>query len=293
MAAQMNKSGVLCDAIPVWDIRRRWDRALMDSPLADAFGRQRIIGRLRQLGIKSYDAILVLSPHRFSVRSLQTLKEHGSLLVAVLGDDPAEKRAVSNQRWSLFDRILSADASWLERVVTVPSQTGIMPWGSTLINEDLLSAQPYEAQSLVIVGAPYRERVRIAETLASQGPLTLQGSAWPGIPGACLRPSSPRLETLKEIRRNREMVVNIHHPQFKGGLNPQFFDYAAAGIPQVVVYADSPETYQIGLGVRKLQGNLNHQMILHNPQLRDLTSHVVDGVRESYLFHSCVERALA
>lgn len=291
MALELTHAGMDCDAFVLWDIRRRVDRKLMDSPLGFAEGarRARSIARSSQGG---YRAVFVTSPHRYTAAMLRTLKTVSIELIALLGDEPVGVRAVKRECWDIFDRILAADERWLLHIPPTGAHRGTMPWGSTLMADELLEASPYRPESLVIIGAPYSERIELAERLAQKFPLTLQGDGWPALPGVRRRPASSRLETMTEVRRSRELVVNIHHSQFARGINPQFFDYAAAAIPQVVVHADDLDRFRLCVDNEVLEGYLSESDVLHDSDLASLNERVIRVVRRSYMFHSCIRRAV-
>jgi hypothetical protein len=289
IAKEISHAQAPCDALVLWDIRRKMDRVVMDSPLADAEGFRRVRNFTKR-SEKTYRAIFVMSPHRYSVRMLQQLKSACQQLVALLGDDPIGPRSVGGECWDYFDMVLVADEKWTSQIPSTSAQLSVMPWGSTLVASEFVDADVYVPESLVLVGTPYPQRIALAEKLSKQYPLTLQGGGWPQIPGTMLRAPAPRITTLGQLRENREMVVNVHHDQFYRGLNPQFFDYAAAGIPQLVVHADDLDTYRLGLCGAPMEGNLHTSDLLNDAAIKDLTARIVAAVREEYMFHSCVAR---
>lgn len=288
IALQMSHAGASCDSLILWNIRRRLDRLMMESPWAKIEASRRLKRFLEPND--DYRAVFVASPHRFSAEMLRSLKSKTTELIAILGDTPVGARAVESKCWRLFDQILVADEAWLDRIPETGAIRGTMPWGSTLVNADLLNADSYTPESVVLVGSPYPERIELAQLLAREEPLVLQGNGWPELPGVILRPASSRIATLEQVRENRELVVNVHHKQFDRGLNPQFFDFAAAGIPQVVVHANDLHTYRLGLGVNSLEGSLDGARLLSNPSIRRMNIETISKVRNSYMFHSCVGR---
>lgn len=291
MAQAMTRNGDTCDSVILWNIRRRLDRLLMSSPFSGIEGLRRLNASCLSRH-ESYRAIFVVSPHRFSLRMLRSLKSRCAELVALIGDAPLGARRVETTNWSIFDRVLSADESWLRLIPDGCSVKGIMPWGSTLIDPALLSSDTYEPSSVVMVGSPYPERIELAKQLVGRSKLILQGTGWPNIPGVILRPSASRLATLEQIRANRELVVNVHHDQFDRGLNPQFYDFAAAGIPQVVVHADDIFTYRLGLDSLSQDRSFLDQDLLLDERIQSVNSELVAKVRNSYMFHSCIKRGL-
>jgi hypothetical protein len=261
----------------------------MGSPLAKAEGMRRI-RKLIKSSRGNYSAIFVMSPHRYSAQMLRELKSGSQQLIALLGDDPVGPRSVRHECWDYFDLILAADKEWTRNIPPTVADRRVMPWGSTIVDTELVDANVYVPESLVLVGTPYPQRVALAKSLASRYPVTLQGEGWPQIPKTKQRPSASRRITLDQIRRNRELVINMHHHQFHRGLNPQFFDYAAAGIPQVVVHADDLDTYRLGLDGLLIEGSFYASDLLKDTAISDLTKQVVASVREAYMFHSCVGR---
>ena len=262
----------------------------MESRLAPVIAARRL-SSLGAHGASMYDAVFVMSPHRLNARMLRYLNSKCDKLFAVLGDDPVGARSVRDDCWQEFDGVLAADESWLRNVPPSYAPRVVMPWGSTLIDPNLLSGEPYVPKSVVLVGTPYPERVALARHLLRKTEVTLQGDEWPAIPGAKLRPSSSRQETLSAIRENRELVINIHHSQFTRGLNPQFFDYAAAGIPQLVVHADDLLRYRLGWAGQQFEGSLDDDELISDPKLHEQNLKIISLVRDKYLFHACVERA--
>lgn len=290
MARALNQAGQIADHVEIWNLQSRLDRQLMPSRTASVVASRRLRRGLDHTG--GYHAIFVVSPHRFSYKMLSYLRTRGRNLVALLGDDPIGPRSVAEECWALFDVVASADESWLTRVGTQCSTRRVMPWGSTLDDPQLLAAEPYGATSLVLVGAPYKERVAVAESLARRYDLVLQGDGWPAVPGARLRPSESREGTLYRVRSNRELVVNIHHSQFNAGRNPQFFDYAAAAIPQVVVYPNSLTQYSLGLSEPVCYDLFDDANLLANRELHEANRKLVANVRANYMFNACIERVL-
>lgn len=255
----------------------------MESPwsLVEA---SRRLGRIRALPSGHYKSIIVASPHRFSVGMLKLLKSRSQRLIALLGDEPVGVRSVKEECWATFDKILVADESWIGSIPATDGTVAVMPWGSTLVDEQMLNAPTYKPESLVLVGSPYPERVSLARMLADKATVTLQGSGWPTIEGTTVRGSSSRLVTLESIRKNRELVINIHHKQFRRGLNPQFFDYAAAGIPQVVVHADQLDRYRLGMS----EGSLAAESLLASTAVQGANEEIIARVRKSQMFSSCI-----
>lgn len=292
MAAAMENAGYFSDSLGLWNIRSRYERLVLKSPFSSFVAMQRLKEFAGDGKRPEYEAIFVISPHRLSLRMLSYLKKRSRYLVGVLGDDPVGARAVSESCWNQFDLVVAADNQWLDRLSGFQGKRRIMPWGSTLLDPALVRSDVYTPESLVIVGAPYPERVHVAINLAARNALTLQGDDWPSIDGVHRRSSSSRARTLNAIRKNREMVVNIHHKQFQRGLNPQFFDYAAAGIPQVVIYADDLAKFHVGLSGHDIQGRLEADQLLRDEQVLRHNQFVVSQVREHYMFHSCIERVL-
>lgn len=289
MASEMSNSGEPCDAVILWNIRRRVDRVMMQSSWSMIEGARRL-RRIKALPTRHYKAIIVISPHRFNVRMLRFLKSRSHQLIALLGDNPVGARSVTDDCWSLFDKILVADESWSEGIRPTGGNLAVMPWGSTLVNQEILNAGTYRPESLVLVGSPYPERVELAQRLVESDALTLQGNGWPSVAGTSLRASNSRLLTLETIRNKREMVVNIHHKQFHRGLNPQFYDYAAAGIPQVVVHADQLDRYRLGMDGHVLEGTLGVESLLMNSAIQGLNEEIIRRVRKSHMFSSCIRR---
>lgn len=291
MARAVSHFGPSSDSINVWNISRRSDRWMMDSRWAP-FVAARRLSSLGSHDAATYQAIFVVSPHRLNVDMLRYLKSRCEQLIAILGDDPVGSRSLRDECWAQFDGIFAADEYWLRDIPPVPAKCQVMPWGSTITDSDLINADPYTPESVVLVGSPYPERVAVAQHLVRRNPVTLQGDAWPDIPGVKNRPSSSRLETLNAIRENRELVVNIHHKQFRRGLNPQFFDYAAAGIPQVVVHTDNLLRYRLGMGHDLIEGTLLEEGLLLSPIIQAQNLRFISIVRDKYSFHSCIERLI-
>lgn len=291
MATSLSHVGYESDSLGLWNIGSRSDRLLMESAVSPAVAMWRLKRFLRASGSAALDAIFVMSPHRFGPQMLSYLRGRCTYLVALLGDDPVGARAVSSECWNHFDLVVAADEVWLERLRGFEGRRKLMYWGSTLLDSELISPGVYKPDALVIVGAPYPERIEVAQTLATQNPLTLQGAGWPAMMGVRTRSSRTRAETLHLIRENRELVVNVHHAQFKKGLNPQFFDYAAAGIPQIVIYAHDLERFTIGVD-RDMEAQILDGDLLQDEHMLEQNRKTTRIVREQYMFHSCIERVL-
>jgi len=236
--AEMEAAVDNSSSIGLLDLNRRTDRFLMRSAVQFAVARNRLV---RQWGNRYVEAAVVVSPHRISPWMARYLRERSNKLVALAGDVPSGARSIPDQVAAHFDVVGLADLSWSK---SLPKGTRIAPapWGSTVRERDLLAAPLYSPQRLAIVGTAYPERVEIVRQLRESLPIVTVG-AWPDIDGVENAPAMARLETLRWLRRHETGVLNILHPQFESGLNPQFFDYVACGVPQLVTSALTRKSY--------------------------------------------------
>lgn len=270
-------------AVPVWDLRKRGDRHLIDSPIAGMLASR----RMRSLRHQSpFDWILVSSPHRLTTANAVTLRRHASKLVGLLGDVPVGRRTISPGVSDLFDLFAVPDNDWElpGRIANIPRV--VEPWGSTVCDPRLLSGSTYDFERVAFVGTAYPERVELARSLSRSHSIVTFGD-WPSLPRIEQRPAASRLDTLRALRTLRALVVNAHHPQFVSGLNPQFFDFSAAGIPQFVVYAHAPHTAHFPLTRARPQD-------LREPvdfaAVRLAADSASTAIRENHLFRHTVER---
>lgn len=285
MAQHLQAEGFDARALGIWDIRRRSHRLIMKRERAASWLLSR---RIRAVAEETHGWSVVTAPHRLTDRDAQLLAKRGPLSI-LLADDPVGIRSVSSGVWNEAYSVVSPEPAWLANVPVGTRQRSVFGWGSTITDSELLSGEPYRPERLLIMGAAYRERVEMARRLAKVFPLTVQGQGWEGlVPGADHRPAAGRLETLKAIRGRREMVVNVHHQQFTTGRNPQFFDFASAAIPQLVVHAHELERWRIGF---EPASETFERLDLDAPELSQ--HRLIDGVRTSGTFSDTIAEALA
>lgn len=290
MAKKLTQEHISANPLVLWDIRKRLHRAQMDSPVAGCISVLRTREFIRRQ-TKS-DWTIVVSPHRFSPRVLKLLANRTEVMIAFLGDRPVASRELSSKQLDFFDKLIVADSSWLCDGISNSLPTAVEPWGSCLSDPELLNAGAYAPESLIVVGTPYPERVAFVNALARNHRIVVQGSAWEGKVTCKVLEAAPQVETIKRIRDQRQMVVNIQHGQFATGLNPQFFDYAAAAIPQFVVDAGrenlervfelTPDTH-VRVG-GKISGDMEY--------VKSNAAQIADIVRGDYMFQHTVERVL-
>lgn len=233
-------------AVVLWDLTRRADRRLMATPAA----RPLTSFRLRKYMRDPVDWVVVMTPHRLNDRTAAALHAAaGGRVGFLLGDAAVGERSICDDVWAVSSVVASPEPSWW---VTAPAEVPkvrVSGWGSTITDDDLLAGLPYRPARFALVGAPYPERQSVAQSLVRGGHhVFLQGAGWPGlVEGAEVLPSAPRVATLHALRDRRALLVNVHHPQFVSARNPQFFDYAAAAVPQVSILARSIDRYQLGM----------------------------------------------
>lgn len=216
------------DSSILWDLTSRRDRILMNSPISDLAATWRINK------VDSPRAwIVVTSPHRLSLNSAMMLKKKSSKLIALLGDNPVGSRAIRKPVLNLFDVVCVADGHWVESLSDARIPLLVHGWGSTITEKGLITANLIPPETLAVVGSPYNERVAMVEAMSKHFPMLTIGN-WPAVGQELQLPSSSRLETIATLRSHKALVLNMHHTQFVNGLNPQFYDYASAAVPQVV-----------------------------------------------------------
>lgn len=268
---------------PLWDLQRRFDRHLIDSFAAPWISYRRLH---RALSSRNYDWVIVASPHRLSGRACQFIRERTALLIGLIGDLPEGRRELSPESVELFDVLAIPDATWRESLPSAAQAVVTEPWGSTIHDQHLLASQPFEFERVALVGSAYPARVQLANSLAADHDVVTIGN-WPSVPRARQVPALGRAATLSELRSSRSLVLNVHHPQFRRGLNPQFFDYAASAIPQVVIYASDLHTAHfpyVDHPPMPLSVALDPKQML---KVSEVSSAIV---REQYLFAHTIER---
>lgn len=276
-------------AVAMWDLSDPLDRRILDSCVEVPWGSAKSALALRSL--KDMDWALVLSPHRVPTAALSRIRKRSSRLIALIGDVPTGSREVPNGYWKLFDVIALADGDWEDAIP--PEHRGriaIEGWGSTVTDPALLGANLYEPNSIALVGAAYTERVALATELAREFRVVCQGPDWPTGP-YLRRPAAPRDETIRTLRRNRELLINVHHSQFARGLNPQYYDYAACAVPQIVVHPADPNP------TRTVKRELAVSTSAASPRVSDLFDgaayrSIVQCVRSTHMFEHTIERLL-
>jgi hypothetical protein len=288
MSEALSAADFPAHSLPLWDLERRTHRMLMKTRLGDLALLLRYAGRLRTEPNLSWT--VVVSPHRAPAWLLRELKRRSDIMVALLGDDPVYPRGVADEAWRSFDIVLSPDADWL---AAIPDgvRAEVTGWGSTLTDNELLESAEYSPERLILVGTPYPERVTVAQRLAATDRLTVQGRGWDLGLNVEIRPPGERLATLSGIRREKGLVVNVLHPQFKSGVNPQFFDFAAAGIPQVVVFADDLDRWYVG-GRTGPTGIFASTDLLSTPQIAAANGELIASVRKTQMFPTILSKFL-
>jgi hypothetical protein len=172
---------------------------------------------------------VVLSPHRLSRADIERLKSRTTRIVAWVGDEPRGARAIDRVE-DLFDVVYVSSPEWLRLGTTRHT----LHWPH-LVPDDLRARNSrQQPQKLLVVGAPYRDRMLYVRRLMAAGAdLRVVGRGWPDdIPTL---PMMGRLQTLRYAIDASACILNIPHEQMRKSLNPFFFDLAAADIPQVVV----------------------------------------------------------
>lgn len=220
------------DSTPVilWNLRSRRDRLLMRSPAQYLVAGQRL---RRAFQNRTFATSFIVSPHRLSAPMWSLVRERSEHVVALLGDEPVGQRALCPELIENVDTVAVADISWADAVgSTIPVVEA--PWRSTITDEELLGAPMNRPLRVAFVGTPYPERVEFASRLSERLEILTVGN-WPQLRGVVAHPPKSREATIRLLRRERAMTINVLHPQFRGGLNPQFFDYLACGVPQILV----------------------------------------------------------
>lgn len=290
MVAQLKSQSIDSTAIPVWDIRQRVDRTLLRMP-----------GHLLMESVRSRPAlstlavgwVIVTSPHRVSYRTLRRLKASSHKLVALLGDNPVGPREIDRGRLHLFDAISFADSAWAEHVQLPSARTRIVPWGSCISDDKLLAAESYRPAGFAVIGAPYDSRINAVRELQEMTKVEVFGDGWLGKVNCKVNASETIENTIRAVRRRRLAVLNIHHEQFVRGLNPQFFDYAAAAVPQIVLPHSYKDTSNLGSDIASLVGLLNMQMLRAPSELSTgRTQELASVVRGKFMFKNSVEDSL-
>jgi hypothetical protein len=290
MAHAADLSGIPAFALGMWDIRTRIDRVLMDSPISNYVVEQRT---KRQLS-RPLCAAIVTSPHRLTPSIADLLRNQDYPVIALLGDNPVGERCIAEDVVSAFDRIYTADESWTPNVSC--RDVRVMTWGSTITGRDLLNAAGYVPESVAIVGAPYDDRVEAAKSVVAAGyNLLLWGDAWRReyIQGAEVHPSTERLETIRQLRQARSLVLNVHHRQFSTGMNPQFFDYAASAVPQLILKHGNAGSSELGKAIEVNLASIEHlDRLLRNAASSGTWADLTARVRAQFMFGGTLREML-
>lgn len=231
-APEMARATPYSSSAVLWNLTKRTDRLLMNSPLQLTVAGTRLRTALKR---KHFQTMFLTNPHRVSAGMIRHARKSADRIIALLGDAPVGERRISNDVLDGIDLIALPDVNWAKGWGTSPPIVQA-PWRSTVVSRDLFGAPMLPPHGIAFVGTAYPERVRLARKIAEIVPVLTIGR-WPGIPGAEAIPALPREDTLRFLRSRRVAVVNVLHQQFSSGLNPQYFDYLACGIPQVVVNA--------------------------------------------------------
>ena len=230
-------------SLNLWNLTSRIDRAIMGSPAENAVARHRLHRAVRSVNgdTRAFAWALVTCPHRLTAPAMQELRRSSTRLVALLGDEPCGSRAIEQSVLDHFDLVSLADPRWQD---SLPAHTPVTvePWRSTLPIPKRRTHQIYRPEKLAFVGSPYAERTEMMRTIAPHFPSITIGS-WPQAAGVHQVPAISRHETIAVLRQHKALVVNMHHRQFTTGLNPQFFDYAISGIPQLIAGAHSQDLF--------------------------------------------------
>lgn len=288
MAARARRSGLNVRSSTIWNITRRSHRVAMQSRWLERAASAAAVSRLKG----TFDWAIVTSPHRIADASLERLRSRSGHVIALIGDDPVGPRHVSDARWMGFDLVASADPAWLGRLSHLDVATKVEGWGATVLDLPEITQHPSVPSGILIVGAPHATRIKLAAQLAGRYPVTVQGPGWPKISGTLQRGAMPIDDTLSLALARRELIVNIHHEQFSVGLNPQFFDYAAMGIPQIVVRPVAPLMFELPFGTSDPE-NIDNVDLLSSARVVDANREISSVVRRSYLFEHSLERLLS
>lgn len=239
-AEDLASSVVGARSLVLWDLTRRVDRQLMRISVGARVASRRVRRRMDDLQ-GDFSWVLVTCPHRLSAAATSQLRVRTGRLVAFLGDDPVHERSISPELMRMYDLAAVADFGWARSIdPRVPVMQA--PWRSTLPGSMASRLERARPSKIAFVGSAYDERVALATKLSADHEIVTVGN-WPYIPGAEQRPAAPRIETLEWLKDQNAVVINAHHRQFDRGLNPQFYDYVFAGIPQVTVSGGSGEMY--------------------------------------------------
>lgn len=283
MSASLAVSGISAKSVCSWDIRSRFDRVIMGSPLSDLTVTRRIQSVMRGLPSRP-DWAVTTSPHRISSSALRLLSSASSNLVALLGDSPVGEREIVLEKQEQFKRIYVADQAWLTDLMIAEDRCGVEPWGTCL---PPWRGPYYQPASLLFVGTPYPSRVEFLRELSRSREVQVIGTAWHGKVNCAVHDSMPMPDVIEYARANQMCFLNIHHQQFKYGLNPQFFDFAASGIPQIVL--DSRGRFDANLGSQfdfhdAISKNLDDLPSIEN------TIEVAEAVKSKFLLSHTIER---
>lgn len=240
MSQALTRAGMHADPVVIWDIRKKSHRIAMlrplEVPVSSLRVRFQVAQQLLENGLQQVDWIAVTAPHRLSLRDLALLRNRTGTLVALIGDRPIGQRLISEPKIRMFDAIGLPDPTWLEDLPCQPRHSVSSVWGSVLPVPEPEDTKPYEPRGLAVVGTPYPDRVKLVHNLEEAGHVVeAVGSQWLGKLKGTVHESMPIPKTIANLRSRRLAALNIHHPQFTEGLNPQFSDYAVNNIPQVVL----------------------------------------------------------
>lgn len=273
-------------SVSLWNLKDRLDRAVIRTPLQFPIAKRRMATAIRG---HRYDATFVVNPHRLSPAMMSVVRRSSSRTIALLGDDPIGERTVNPIVANGFDLFALADMAWSSSLHT-DRPIVEAAWRSTVVADALVGGCMQHPSGYAFVGTAYPERVALATALAQTAPVMTVGN-WPSISRVQAAGARSREATLALLRERRSAVVNVLHPQFKTGLNPQYYDYLACGVPQVVVHGSAADTWvpsptgKISVDL-SADGALTKIFSLNN-QLRDAQP------IHSYLFTHTVERLLA
>lgn len=285
MASSLRDANISCESASMWDISKRMDRILMAGFLEPLVCHIRLARVLRRNPI--FDWIVVVSPHRVPIQTLEALRRRSMLVVALLGDEPVGVRKLSTSAQSIFDKVSVADPAWADHLSASPDCILAESWGSCA---EIRPTSPYSSDEYVVVGAPYPERISVVNGLLSRGySVRVVGSDWAGLVKCEVVASMSVPDTMKYVRAERLTIVNIHHLQFRSGLNPQFFDYAANALPQVVL--GSRNGFEYAPGSSHVFNSLICRDFDAPPRIEEVAQ-LAKIVRANFMFPKTIERIL-
>lgn len=231
-------SGVSASAVVLFDVEARIDRLVLHSKggWASRLRHRRAKARLRALGA---DLVIVLAPHRLPADVCEIVGP-GRELVAWYGDEPIGERAVAPAIERAFTRRFCVGSAWADAL-----GAQFLPWPHLVMPDQVGTATA--GARLVIIGAPYENRIDAARQLDREGiSFTTIGPGWHRVSRSLTSRQNdlgalPRDRVLALLATGDYTIINIPHKQLGADLNPQFFDYAAVGCRQLYVARDIPE----------------------------------------------------